>query len=78
MIPSLFALNERVVLMGGWPEGFFSLTAVGAYLQIIYFLLSHLSLFFLPLSACLVFSTMEQIQKERKVAKNISCFHVVG
>jgi len=31
MIPSLFALNERVVLMGGWPEGFFSLTAVGAY-----------------------------------------------
>lgn len=32
MIPSLFALNERVVLMGGWSEGFFSLTAVGAYL----------------------------------------------
>ena len=31
MIPSLFALNERVVLMGDWPEGFFSLTAVGAY-----------------------------------------------
>jgi phosphatidylserine decarboxylase len=31
MIPSLFALNERVVLMGQWPEGFFSLTAVGAY-----------------------------------------------
>lgn len=31
MIPSLFALNERVVLMGGWEQGFFSLTAVGAY-----------------------------------------------
>jgi len=31
MIPSLFALNERVVLMGDWGEGFFSLTAVGAY-----------------------------------------------
>lgn len=31
LIPSIFALNERVVLMGGWSSGFFSLTAVGAY-----------------------------------------------
>jgi len=31
LIPSVFALNERVVLMGDWDKGFFSLTAVGAY-----------------------------------------------
>jgi len=31
IIPSIFALNERVVLQGGWERGFFSLTAVGAY-----------------------------------------------
>jgi len=31
LIPSIFALNERVVLMGEWERGFFSLTAVGAY-----------------------------------------------
>eukprot|EP01111_Echinosteliopsis_oligospora_P014575 TRINITY_DN5514_c0_g1_i1.p1 TRINITY_DN5514_c0_g1~~TRINITY_DN5514_c0_g1_i1.p1 ORF type:complete len:415 (-),score=99.27 TRINITY_DN5514_c0_g1_i1:63-1307(-) len=32
MIPSLFAMNERVVLLGSWLHGqFFSLTAVGAY-----------------------------------------------
>eukprot|EP01133_Synstelium_polycarpum_P013831 gene13831-16308_t len=31
LIPSLFALNERVVLMGNWLKGFYSLTAVGAY-----------------------------------------------
>lgn len=29
-IPNLFALNERVVLLGNWLYGFFSLTAVGA------------------------------------------------
>ncbi|KYR02608.1 hypothetical protein DLAC_00055 [Tieghemostelium lacteum] len=31
MIPSLFALNERIVLKGEWDQGFYSLTAVGAY-----------------------------------------------
>ncbi|GAM23148.1 hypothetical protein SAMD00019534_063230 [Acytostelium subglobosum LB1] len=31
LIPSLFALNERIVLMGDWTQGFYSLTAVGAY-----------------------------------------------
>jgi len=31
MIPGLFALNERVVLLGNWLQGFYSLTAVGAY-----------------------------------------------
>eukprot|EP01132_Coremiostelium_polycephalum_P009252 gene9252-11337_t len=31
LIPSLFALNERIVLMGDWIKGFYSLTAVGAY-----------------------------------------------
>lgn len=31
LIPRLFALNERIVLMGEWMHGFFSLTAVGAY-----------------------------------------------
>jgi len=31
LIPSLFALNERVALLGEWEQGFFSLTAVGAY-----------------------------------------------
>lgn len=29
-IPNLFALNERVILLGNWLYGFFSLTAVGA------------------------------------------------
>ncbi|EGC39514.1 hypothetical protein DICPUDRAFT_147678 [Dictyostelium purpureum] len=31
LIPSLFALNERIVLTGEWQHGFYSLTAVGAY-----------------------------------------------
>ncbi|EFA75307.1 hypothetical protein PPL_11383 [Heterostelium album PN500] len=31
LIPSLFALNERIVLMGDWLQGFYSMTAVGAY-----------------------------------------------
>ncbi len=31
LIPNLFSLNERVVLSGAWPHGFFSITAVGAY-----------------------------------------------
>jgi len=31
LIPSLFALNERIVLSGDWDHGFYSLTAVGAY-----------------------------------------------
>ncbi|EGG17901.1 hypothetical protein DFA_08902 [Cavenderia fasciculata] len=31
LIPSLFALNERIVLSGDWEQGFYSLTAVGAY-----------------------------------------------
>jgi phosphatidylserine decarboxylase precursor len=31
LIPNLFALNERVVVSGAWPAGFFSFTAVGAY-----------------------------------------------
>ncbi|KAN0032433.1 hypothetical protein ACTFIV_006329 [Dictyostelium citrinum] len=31
LIPSLFALNERIVLTGEWKEGFYSMTAVGAY-----------------------------------------------
>jgi len=31
LIPSLFAMNERVALLGDWEQGFFSLTAVGAY-----------------------------------------------
>jgi len=31
IIPNLFALNERIVMSGNWSEGFFSLTAVGAY-----------------------------------------------
>jgi len=30
-IPNLFALNERIVCSGKWSEGFYSLTAVGAY-----------------------------------------------
>jgi len=30
-IPNLFALNERVVLSGEWDQGYYSLTAVGAY-----------------------------------------------
>jgi len=31
VVPQLLALNERVVLTGEWEQGFFSLTAVGAY-----------------------------------------------
>ena len=31
VVPRLLALNERVVLSGEWEQGFFSLTAVGAY-----------------------------------------------
>jgi len=31
IVPQLLALNERVVLTGEWENGFFSLTAVGAY-----------------------------------------------
>jgi phosphatidylserine decarboxylase precursor len=31
LIPNLFSLNERVVLSGSGPFGFFSMTAVGAY-----------------------------------------------
>lgn len=30
-IPELFALNERVALLGSWEHGFFSSTAVGAF-----------------------------------------------
>lgn len=29
-IPELFSLNERVVYVGEWEHGFFSMTAVGA------------------------------------------------
>lgn len=29
-IPELFSLNERVVYVGEWQHGFFSMTAVGA------------------------------------------------
>jgi phosphatidylserine decarboxylase len=31
MIKGLFAMNERVVLVGEWEHGFFSFTPVGAY-----------------------------------------------
>jgi len=31
LVPQLLALNERVVLTGEWEQGFYSLTAVGAY-----------------------------------------------
>ena len=31
LIPSLFALNERVVMEGSWPYGSFHYVAVGAY-----------------------------------------------
>jgi len=31
LIPNLLALNERVVMQGSYAEGFYSLTAVGAY-----------------------------------------------
>jgi len=31
LVPNLFALNERIVCSGQWNEGFYSLTAVGAY-----------------------------------------------
>ena len=30
-MPGLFTLNERVLLLGQWEHGFFSLAAVGAY-----------------------------------------------
>lgn len=30
-VKSLFTINERVVLTGEWPQGFFSLGMVGAY-----------------------------------------------
>jgi phosphatidylserine decarboxylase len=30
MIKGLFVLNERIVMLGQWPFGFFSMTAVGA------------------------------------------------
>lgn len=30
-VPSLFAVNERVAVLGEWDHGFFSYTAVGAY-----------------------------------------------
>lgn len=33
LIPNLFALNERAVLSGCWEHGFFSLTAVGKFVN---------------------------------------------
>ena len=30
-VKSLFTINERVVVTGSWPQGFFSLGMVGAY-----------------------------------------------
>jgi phosphatidylserine decarboxylase len=30
-IPSLFSLNERIVLTGSWRHGFYSLSAVAAF-----------------------------------------------
>lgn len=30
-MPGLFALNERVILLGEWEHGFFAYGAVGAY-----------------------------------------------
>ena len=30
-VPGIYTLNERVVLMGYWEHGFFSMTAVGAF-----------------------------------------------
>jgi phosphatidylserine decarboxylase len=30
MVKGLFVLNERIVMLGQWSHGFFSMTAVGA------------------------------------------------